>query len=54
MKKGDILVKILLNEDEAQLPIKTDKAPYYRWSDVRAYMKQRIASAPAIKQQDNK
>lgn len=49
MQKADILVKVLLNEDEARLPIATDKAPYYHWKDVRAYMKQRIASAPSIK-----
>lgn len=33
----DVLVKILLNENEASLPVKTDKAPYYHWKDVRAY-----------------
>lgn len=35
--KGDILVKVLLNEREATLPVKTDMAPYYRWNDVRDY-----------------
>lgn len=34
---SDILVKILLNESEATLPIETDIAPYYHWSDVREY-----------------
>ena len=34
---GDILVKVLLNEREATLPVKTDCAPYYRWNDVRDY-----------------
>lgn len=34
---ADILVKVLLNEDEATLPIATDCAPYYHWKDVRAY-----------------
>ena len=33
----DILVKILRNENEAKLPIKTDLYPYYHWKDVRAY-----------------
>lgn len=33
----DILVKVLLNENEASLPIKTDIAPYYHWKDVRQY-----------------
>lgn len=33
----DILVKILLNEHEAALPIETDCAPYYHWLDVRQH-----------------
>ncbi len=33
----DILVKILLNEQEATLPITTDCAPYYHWLDVRQH-----------------
>ena len=33
----DILVKCLLNEMEATLPVETDAFPYYRWSDVREY-----------------
>lgn len=32
-----VLVKVLFNEKEAVLPVKTDCAPYYRWSDVRRY-----------------
>lgn len=36
------LVKILLNENEAQLPIKAVKGPYYRWSDVRRYWTERL------------
>lgn len=38
-KKGDgpILVKALLNEKEATLPIETDQYPYYKWEDLRAY-----------------
>lgn len=35
---SDVLVKLLLNEAEATLPIKTNCAPYYHWSDVRAYL----------------
>ena len=34
---GDILVKVLRNEREARLPLKSDIAPYYRWKDVRAF-----------------
>lgn len=33
----DVLVKVLLNENEATLPVKTDCAPYYRWSDFKKY-----------------
>ncbi len=33
----DIVFKVLLNEQEATLPIPTDIAPYYRWSDFREY-----------------
>jgi hypothetical protein len=33
----DILFKVLFNENEATLPIKTDRAPYYHWKDFRAY-----------------
>ena len=33
----DVLVKVLLNEHEATLPVATDCAPYYHWRDVRTY-----------------
>jgi hypothetical protein len=33
----DILFKVLLNEEEATLPLPTDVAPYYRWSDFRTH-----------------
>jgi hypothetical protein len=32
-----VLVKFLLNEEEATLPVETDCAPYYHWKDVRQY-----------------
>lgn len=36
-KKGsdDVLVKCLLNGQEASLPVATSRYPYYKWSDVR-------------------
>jgi len=37
----DILVKVLLNEREATLPIATDCAPYYHWYDVRKHFMSR-------------
>ena len=33
----DVLVKVLLNEEEASLPFATDCAPYYHWKDFKAY-----------------
>ena len=33
----DVIFKVLLNEEEATLPLSTDIAPYYHWSDFRAY-----------------
>lgn len=38
----DVLVKVLLNEEEATLSVKSDIAPYYRWSDVRNYYLEKI------------
>lgn len=45
---GDILVKVLLNEHEATLPVKTDMAPYYRWNDVRDYFMDKLSRQPHI------
>jgi hypothetical protein len=36
--KGDVLVRSLINENDAYLPIKSDIAPFYRWSDFCKYM----------------
>lgn len=36
-RKGDILVKMLLNEEEIQFPLESDCKPYYHWKDVEAY-----------------
>ena len=38
----DILVKLLLNGEEARLPIATDSYPYYKWSDLRQFYQARI------------
>ena len=38
----DVLVKVLLNENEATLPIKSNTAPYYKWSEVRQYYLDKI------------
>lgn len=44
-KKGsnDILVKVMLNEHEMSLPVKSDMAPYYHWSDVSDYYKDKLS-----------
>ena len=34
---SDVIFKVLLNEQEARLPIKTDIAPYYHWRDFRKH-----------------
>ena len=41
-KDAPILVKALLNEKEATLPVPTDQYPYYKWDDLRAYYVQRL------------
>ena len=33
----NILIKVILNGQEARLPIETDCAPYYHWQDVKRY-----------------
>ena len=43
-KSNDVLVKVLLNEDEATLPIQSDVAPYYHWSDFKAYCQKKLDS----------
>ena len=39
------LLKVLLNEKEATLPLPSDLAPYYRWSDFRDYYLRRVGEA---------
>ena len=43
-KKGETLVKLLLNEEELSLPKQIDSslAPYYRWEDVRKFYRDLI------------
>jgi hypothetical protein len=40
---SDILVKVLDNENEATLPIKSDVAPYYHWKDFKEYYLNKLA-----------
>ena len=51
-KQGaDVLVKCLLNGEEATLPVPTDNFPYYKYSDFRAFYNNRIANAPTANNQ---
>ena len=40
---NDILVKCLLNGEEATLPVPTDSYPYYKWSDFKTFYAERFA-----------
>ncbi|MBQ9556728.1 MAG: histidine acid phosphatase [Muribaculaceae bacterium] len=40
----NILVKVLLNEHEALLPVQAASGPYYRWSDLRRYYDHKLAT----------
>ena len=44
----DVLLLPLLNEREATLPVETDVAPYYHWSDVRDYFIDKLSRQPII------
>ena len=44
----DVLMLPLLNEHEATLPVETDVAPYYHWSDVRDYFIDKLSRQPII------
>lgn len=39
---NDVIFKVLLNENEATLPLPTDIAPYYHWRDFRSYYLNKI------------
>lgn len=38
----DVLFKVLLNEEEAKLPLRPVSGPYYRWADFRRYCLKKI------------
>ena len=42
-----ILLKVLLNEHEAVLPVKTDSFPYYKWDDFLSFYENIIDGSPA-------
>ena len=41
-QSGDVIVKVLLHEREASLPINDDIFPYYHWDAVRGYIIDKI------------
>lgn len=43
----DILVKVLLNEAEATLPVQPVTGNYYRWKDLRNYYMEKLESFPS-------
>ena len=50
-KRGskDILVKVLLNENEARIAgVKTEKWPFYHWSDLRAHYVDALENRPSF------
>lgn len=49
----DILVKVLLNEEEATLPLTAVSGPYYRWSEVREYYLNKISNYEATLEETN-
>lgn len=44
---GDIIVKFMMNEHDVLLPIDTDNAPFYNWTDARQFLKAQTDSATA-------
>ena len=42
------LVKVLLNEKEAKLPLPSDLTPYYRWSDFRDYYLRKASEGESV------
>ena len=43
-KSPDVLVRILENENDVTLPIKSIEGPFYKWEDVRTYLQNRVKS----------
>ena len=42
-KSDEVLVRFLHNENDVTLPIESATAPFYKWSDVKAYLLARLA-----------
>lgn len=42
----DVLVKVLLNEREMPLPVESESAPYYKWTDLRSHYLKKLERVP--------
>lgn len=51
--RGDIIAKLLLNEREVSIPVETDIAPYYHWTDLRRYLRE-VIDTPYAKVQERR
>ena len=45
IRPEDILVKVLFNEHEATLPATPVQGPYYRWTDLKRYYENKLATS---------
>lgn len=45
-KNAPVLIKVLLNEHEATLPVETDNFPYYEWDKVKAFYQDILSQSP--------
>lgn len=44
-KQGDVIVKFMMNEKEIAIDMPSDMFPFYRWEDVRNYLREAIDTA---------
>lgn len=51
-RRGDVLVKALLNEREMRLPVATDCHPYYKWADLRTYWLKKLNDFSATERKE--
>ncbi len=45
----DVIFKVLLNEQEASLPLPTEMAPYYHWKDFREFYLKKLETYDALR-----
>jgi hypothetical protein len=50
----DIIFKVLLNEQEASLPLTTDIAPYYHWKDFREFYLKKLDAYEVLRKSRSK